>query len=350
MILPSRYEIAGSYIKSGMGKIHACKDKHLNRRVVLKLLNEDEEERRLLDEQKALLRVRSKHVVQLYDIIDVGVEGRTTKALVLEYIDGEDLVLGRYKADAEFMKVLWQVSCGLSEIHRSGVIHRDIKPSNIKVDHEGVVKIFDFGLSRSSKESAKTTSAIGTPIFMAPELWSKDEVSFDQSIDVYAFAITALALIEGSMIPACLSAYPPQPIFPGSLDKYFLGIPKPIVAALEQCLSHEPHKRPKISEVELILRRYLLQNKHRALLVAEDRVHELHAGSPSANIKINTLGAVTIHYDGVDFKVVAHEGAVTVNNIPVSVGLELPACCVITFGTRERKFITFDVSNPEVTP
>lgn len=54
-----------------MGEVIFCEDLHLQRQVVLKHLQAGVESRRLLDEQKALSKVRSKHVVQLYDIVNI---------------------------------------------------------------------------------------------------------------------------------------------------------------------------------------------------------------------------------------------------------------------------------------
>ena len=68
-------------------------------------------------------------------------------------------------------------------------------------------------------------------------------------------------------------------------------------------------------------------------------------------ISSGSLGSIGIRYDGIRFLVESVSGQVTVNNEDVSVGDRLPSCCVITFGSSSgnRKFVTFDVSNPEVT-
>lgn len=349
MKVPARYKISGNSIGGGMGDIHACIDTHLERKVVFKVLKAGQEVRRLFDEQKALLQIRSKHVVQLYDIVEVDVEGQIGQALVLEYIEGNPLKFGEFVADVRLLHVLWQVSCGLSEIHKAGVIHRDIKPANIMLDSSGVIKILDFGLSRNQGEDAHTVSRIGTPAFMAPELWGTQDISFDQKIDIYSFAITAISLLKGGRIPKELTEFPPGQIKPGALESIFSGFPKDVIKILEFCLSREPSHRPSSSEIESVLKKYLLEGKHRALLVAGDKVHELHRASPQANITINPLGSIGIKYTGTEFVVVSFSGAVTVNNSPIADGMSLPGCCVLTFGVgRYRQFITFNISNPEV--
>lgn len=336
-----------------MGDIIHCTDVHLNRPVVLKMLKDGEEDRRLLDEQKALIKIRSKHVVQLFDVVTIKNPSGAKTALVLEHINGDDLKFASFSANEHYLKTLWQIACGLVEIHREGVIHRDIKPNNIRVDVDGVVKILDFGLARSTGVAAHTVSVIGTPGFMAPELWGSSTISFDQSIDVYAFGVVALTLITtnvpGELVPAGLGR--PQPLPPGKLSQYLTGIPADVVSVIEKCLSYTPGNRPNMMEVEAVLRRHLLHNRHRALLVLDDKTHEINAKQPTATAKVGTLGAIGVLYNGTRFTISSLTGNVLVNNTALTVGDELPACCVIAFGTgNSRRFVTFDVSNPEVMP
>ena len=351
MILPDRYKLSGASSGGGMGDIYECTDNHLKRRVVLKMLKDGEENRRLLDEQKALIKMRSKHVVQLYDVISVREKSVTKTALVLEYIDGVDLKSGSVEPGKKHLNTLWQIASGLVDIHHEGVIHRDIKPNNIRVDADGVIKILDFGLARNTGTEAQTISIIGTPGYMAPELWGDTSVSFDQAIDVYAFGLMALTLINAK-IPDELCQRPPKPLPSGMLSGIFTSMPVDVVEVLESCLSNDPKHRPAMTVVESILRRHLLENRHRALLVLGSKTHEINAKKPSVNVRSGDLGAIDINYNGLVFTISSFTGNVFVNNMTINVGDELPRCCVITFGLREsaRSFVTFDVSNPEVMP
>jgi|APLak6261670569_1056079.scaffolds.fasta_scaffold01304_2 serine/threonine protein kinase len=351
MIIPERYQFTGSSTSGGMGEIYECLDTHLNRHVVLKMLMAGEEERRLLDEQKALMKLRSKHVVQLFDVISVENSNVFTKALILEFIEGRTLGIGDFKPDGLFLNTLWQIACGLKDIHSTNIIHRDIKPNNIRVDSRDVVKILDFGLSRTEGLEAKTMSVIGTPTYMAPELWQAGTISFDQAVDVYAFGVMALALINFPP-PSELRAQPPTAIMPGALSSLLSELPDDVIKILEQCLSYQPSNRPMISDVEYVLRRYLLKGRHRALMVMNGKLHELNSKSPNVNLKLGEIGSIGINYDGLRFKITNLSGNVYVNNMIFKVGDDLPVCCVITFGNQggARNFVTFDVSNPEVMP
>jgi serine/threonine protein kinase len=331
-----------------MGDVAVCDDLHLSRKVVIKTLKPGQDDRRLADERRALLKLRSKHVVQLFDLIELVDNGERRQAIVLEYIEGSDLYPGQFTDAAAHLNVMWQIACGLKAIHDQQIVHRDIKPNNIRIDLDGVVKILDFGLARTMGVDAKTLSAIGTPCFMAPELWKSNGVSFDQSIDVYAFAATAILLRTGYLPPQLLT-WPPSPIELSLVKSCLNDCPDDVVELLNLSLSSDATIRPSIATIEETIRRHLLRGKHRGLFVLGEKTHEINSVSNSAKITSADRGSVTIKYDGVVFLVVSFTGKVKINNLDVINGQELPDCCVITFESgTSRKFVTFDVSNPEV--
>jgi serine/threonine protein kinase len=331
-----------------MGDILQCQDTHLNRPVILKTLQAGIEERRLLDEQKALTKLRSKHVVQLFDLVRVPSLDGDQNAIILEHIEGTDLSAGLFKCDRAYMKVLWQIACGLKDIHAAGVIHRDIKPNNIRMDSEGVVKILDFGLSRSAGFDDKTRSLIGTAIFMAPELWGHSTISFSAAIDVYAFGVTALALISPT-VPVELMHAPPLPIHELTVGTILQGMPHELVSIINRCLAPVALARPTMAEVTAVLEKYLIENEHRALVILGGKQNRLDANHRALHLTATARGSVSIQYDGHKFLITATTGAVFFNNRSAAVGDQVPGCCVITFGVgANRQFVTFDVSNPEV--
>lgn len=348
MLIANRYNPLNNSDRGGMGEVLFCEDLHLKRQVVLKYLQPGVEARRLLDEQKSLAKLRSKHVVQLYDIVNIETNGRKYPAIVLEFINGETLEIDSFAADNFYLNVIWQISCGLTDIHTGGIIHRDIKPGNIKIDSEGVVKILDFGLSRNNVD-AETRSIIGTPLFMAPELWGDQTIAFDSSIDVYAFGVTCLALLTSS-IPYSLRCRPPRQPSWDDFSVPFAGIPNKISRILHSCLSTDSADRPTMQEIKNLLAKQLLKNKHRATVVLDGTIHTLD--SKNRKIALNaSVGSLTIEYDGLDFKVTGVSGDIYINNTQAITGRVVPGCCVLTFGSgRNRKFVTFDVSNPEVMP
>ncbi|HEY8035648.1 MAG TPA: protein kinase [Methylobacter sp.] len=374
MVLPERYEIVGEPLDGGMGTVFHCKDKVLERSVALKIIHDTTEPRRMRDELAALLKMRSKHVVQVYDILEVA---RNELAIVQEFIDGRDLFDDRTAPHSteEFYKQLWQIAVGLSDIHALGVIHRDIKPNNMKMDAEGIIKIFDFGLARDEGHSASTLGFVGTRGFAAPELYD-NEVSFTAAVDTYAFGVTALYLATRSL-PDSLKNNHLKPYgaihiddkySPGFVQRssktyikcdgknYFSDVPfnmhHEVKDILESCINCPPTCRPKISAVRDILAKHLLFNRHRALVVYKGQPSYLDANNRSVSLTLNSMGHVEIQYDGLDFRAANVLGDVYVNNMQFNSGDILPGSCVVALGTPAqgnlRKYITFDLAHPEI--
>ena len=84
-----RYTPTGEIIKGGHGEVIICIDEHLERKVAIKFISSDIDKRRLLDEIKALQTIRSKHVVQIFDILVM--QDPTRIGIIQEYIPGKDL-------------------------------------------------------------------------------------------------------------------------------------------------------------------------------------------------------------------------------------------------------------------
>lgn len=348
MDLPDRYEPTGDPLDGGMGSVIPCKDRTLQRDVAIKVIHGATHRRRMLDELSALAKMRSKHVVQIYDVLQ---PSRDEIGIVQEFIAGVDLFDEDAAPDdtTDFYKQLWQIASGISDIHALGVIHRDIKPNNMKIDDEGVVKIFDFGLARDEGPSAVTLGFVGTRGFAAPELYERP-VRFTKAVDVYAFGATALHLATREL-PDELMEQPPS----FESDSYFENtnyeIADEIAEVLDACLAEDASDRPAMSTVRDLLAKHILYGRHRALVVFKGQPSYLNSEADSVNLSLLPLGQVKIGYDGLDFKVVELTPDVFINNKRVALGDLLPGSCVVTLGGPEhghrRRHITFDLSHPE---
>jgi serine/threonine protein kinase len=120
--------------------------------------------------------------------------------IVMEYFDGvllRDLLHeGRLNPSQNRLDLLLQTASALDHIHSRGIVHRDFCPRNILVNAEGLVKIFDFGLS-VDLEMVKTMrgNRTGTLAYMAPEL-IKRQIT-DQRCDIYALGVTMYEMFAG---------------------------------------------------------------------------------------------------------------------------------------------------------
>ncbi|ELV2204458.1 serine/threonine protein kinase [Escherichia coli] len=347
--LPERYQVVGDPDLGGFGSVIKCRDSHLERFVAIKTINDPSDTERMKDELAALMTLRSKHVVELFDVINYA-EGNL--AIVEEFIDGPSLneVNNKITTVGELIKILWQIASGICEIHEHDIIHRDIKPGNMKIDKEGLVKIYDFGLSRKI-DNAKTIGFKGTPIFAAPELYLQN-VDFTKAIDTYAFAVTAMCLAK-TPVPDELTRYP-KILTSNPFDLSVIKLPSIVKELFFKCLDANPQARPAMKDVCDVLKKILLHNSHRALLISDNKKPVVLSATHKTESYNNPgVGSVEITYSGSEFYISDISGDVYVNNIRAKKRNLLPSSCVIILGpagrtTTKRIFITFDLSHPEV--
>ncbi|HEY9301113.1 MAG TPA: serine/threonine-protein kinase [Phormidium sp.] len=350
--IPSRYKSTGETFKGGMGEILICEDVQLERKVAIKFIQDVKDQRRLFDEINALQNIRSKHVVQIFDAFLS--ESNRRVGIVQEYVSGDDLesFSGKQNLSLEqYLKILYQIASGLSDIHSQGLIHRDIKPNNMKFDESNIIKIFDFGLARFSSKDDSTLGFTGTLGFAAPELFRSGLVSFTSAVDSYAFGVMAWYLSRTPLSQAFLKAPPETDAFP-SFSSLSLGLPSNIVRMLDLTLSSDVESRPSMTEARDLIGNHLLFGKHRGLIVTGDSKYVLEKLNQSVTLQAKAVGEIRIKYDGLDFVVDSTTGSVYINNVKAQIHQSLPKGCVITLGDVSlggaRQFITFDISNPEV--
>lgn len=85
--------------------------------------------------------------------------------------------------------------------HHHGVVHRDIKLDNMIYEDEredAELKLIDFGFAKGVQPGAEIMwDQLGTPSYMAPELWSERESAYDSSVDMWALGVVAYMLLSG---------------------------------------------------------------------------------------------------------------------------------------------------------
>ena len=144
------------------------------------------------------LNFKHPNLVHLYDL---KTDERGDHWLVMEYVHGEPLntVLNRnpkgLPAD-QARDWFLQVARAVAYLHDHAVIHRDIKPGNVFVEH-GMLKLGDYGLSKTVSSSALTQSAnVGTVYYMAPEV---GKGACTKQVDMYACGVMFYEMLTGEV-------------------------------------------------------------------------------------------------------------------------------------------------------
>ena len=112
--------------------------------------------------------------------------------LITEFCDGGDL--GKIKGKLNYKSVLTilkQITSAMMHANSQKVIHRDLKPQNILI-HKKAIKIGDFGYARLIECDSKMTPMVGTPAYMAPEVFSSK--LYSQNCDVWSTGILTIRI------------------------------------------------------------------------------------------------------------------------------------------------------------
>ncbi|KAL6119167.1 wnk2 [Pungitius sinensis] len=155
------------------------------------------ERQRFKEEAEMLKGLQHPNIVRFYDFWESPLKGKKYIVLVTELMTSGTLktYLKRFKVMKPKVLRSWcrQILKGLHFLHTRTppIIHRDLKCDNIFITGPtGSVKIGDLGLA-TLKAASFAKSVIGTPEFMAPEMY---EEHYDEAVDVYAFGMCMLEM------------------------------------------------------------------------------------------------------------------------------------------------------------
>lgn len=175
-LVGDRYMLLSLIAKGGMGEVWKARDQRTGKIVAAKVLRpelsgEELPLNRLRLEAHNTLLIEHPNIAAVYDSGEE--DGRGW--LVMELIEGRPLTdylrNGNRIAPAELLPVLIQMSMALGAAAQAGVVHRDIKPANILIRPNGIVKITDFGISRTAHQVDLTQAGMvmGTAQYLPPE-------------------------------------------------------------------------------------------------------------------------------------------------------------------------------------
>ncbi|XP_060562114.1 uncharacterized protein LOC132721760 isoform X3 [Ruditapes philippinarum] len=214
------------------------------------------ERQRFREEAEMLKELQHPNIVRFYDSFEqLNTRGRKVIILVTELMTSGTLKTYIKRFKKINMKVLknWcrQILKGLMYLHTRTppVIHRDLKCDNIFITGTtGSVKIGDLGLA-TLKNKSFAKSVIGTPEFMAPEMY---EEHYDESVDVYAFGMCMLEMATSEYpYKECTNAaqiY--KKVTSGVLPEAFAKVDNPeIKEIIEGCIRNKKGQRYVVKEL-----------------------------------------------------------------------------------------------------
>ena len=192
--LECRRQIAGG----GFGEVYLAWDPALEREVALKVLPAAGRSHTVIQEGRLLARVRHPNVVTVYGID----EHEGTVGLWMEWVEGLTLtqvltargLLGGHEASIIGVDVCRAVAA----VHKAGLLHRDIKAQNVMLEAGGRIVLMDFGAGEiRSEDSLAAPQMIGTPLYLAPELFAGHPATI--ASDIYSVGVLLYHLMTATV-------------------------------------------------------------------------------------------------------------------------------------------------------
>ena len=231
------YEILRELGHGGMGQVYLVRNVISDRIEAMKVLLPDLAEQgdlanRFMREIKVLASLEHPNIAQLRTAFTA----ENQLVMIMEYVEGETLAERLHAgpfAPPDALNYVGQVLLALSYAHSKGVIHRDIKPSNMMLTPEGVVKLMDFGIARSSQDLGMTATGttLGSLDYMSPEQVKAEPT--DARSDLYSVGVSLYEMITGHRMFSATSSY-------SVMEAHVKEIPKPpieVVPTLPKALS-----------------------------------------------------------------------------------------------------------------
>ena len=211
----NQYKIISRLGAGGMGEVYLAMDSRLERKVALKLLNEEvtkneEWVRRFEQEARAASALNHPNIITIYEVGQMG----ESHFISAEFIEGETLrqrLSQQSLSISEALDIAIQTATALVAAHAAGIIHRDIKPENVMLRPDGYVKVLDFGLAKfseqrpfggsgSSQDAATNVNTdpgtvMGTVSYMSPEQASGRQI--DARSDIFSLGVLLYETLTG---------------------------------------------------------------------------------------------------------------------------------------------------------
>ncbi len=244
-----------------MGEVYRARDSRLGRDVAIKVLPaalaaDPDRLQRLEREARAAAALNHPNIVTVYAVE----RSDGILFLTMELIEGQSLdhaiAKGGLRLD-ELLKIAIPLTDAIAAAHSKGITHRDLKPANIMIgsgDHDGRVKVLDFGLAKLDESSALAAGAttitaedrvLGTVAYMSPEQAAGKPI--DARSDLFSLGVILYEMATGqrpfkgdtnvTVLSSILKDTPP------TVADINRALPSELSRIIKHCLVKDPARR-----------------------------------------------------------------------------------------------------------
>jgi len=246
--------------KGAAGSVYLCKDRLLNKRVAVKILNHLSSELLVAFQREAKSTSQLTHS-NIVKVLDFGVTDGQSPYMVLDFINGISLDELLDKGGAlridDALPMFEQLCDALTYAHKRGLMHRDLKPSNIIIipatsASPAVVHLIDFGVGAFKKElvdprDSQSKTVVGTPAYMSPD--QAAGLPYEATSEIYSLGCVMFETLTGQLpfvaesplATISMHAHTPPPAMADVYDEE--EFPDQMETIIATCLNKSPDDR-----------------------------------------------------------------------------------------------------------
>ncbi len=273
---PAEYDLRAVIGEGGMGLVRDAVQLSIGREVAVKTVHPNQRDNRhvvsdLLTEAQITGALEHPNIVPIYSL---GCDDEGLPLIVMKRIDGavwsevlrdpaHALLSGAGEERLSWhLAILGQVCRAVHFAHSRGIVHRDLKPANVMIGAFGEVYVLDWGLALHvdpATGAARTSTASGTPAYMAPEMVETARAPITARTDVF---------LLGAILHEILTGRPP---WAGSKvsealaqaracapSEALVDVPAPLAAITRRAMSAAPEERYASAEaLRLAIEEYI---------------------------------------------------------------------------------------------
>eukprot|EP00730_Choanoeca_flexa_P005126 TRINITY_DN11882_c0_g1_i14.p1 TRINITY_DN11882_c0_g1~~TRINITY_DN11882_c0_g1_i14.p1 ORF type:complete len:504 (+),score=113.61 TRINITY_DN11882_c0_g1_i14:142-1653(+) len=251
------YTLSRQLGHGSFGTVHLVRDNKKRHKYVIKIMDVESIKQRdsALQEADLLSKLNHPNIVRHRDSFLSPDQNQL--CIVMQFCEGGDLSQriqaqadeGGYFTENQIMNWFTQIALAIQYLHTQKILHRDLKTQNIFLTKKGIIKVGDLGIARVLESTMEfATTMVGTPYYMAPELFSEEAYNHKSDIWSLGCCIHELCTLRPAFNARDLTSLVFQ-VLEGSVpripSRYSEGLDSLVMSMLDK----DPDKRPSVQSL-----------------------------------------------------------------------------------------------------